>query len=318
MPGTFVYSPPAGTILDRGNQLLSLTFTPDDTNYAASSATQSISVLNNEPSIVSALTASPNPATTGAAITFTAPASDPDYDTLAFDWNFGDGATGTGASPTHIYGAPGTYTISVVLSDANGGSASDAFSLSVIAAGVPGGLDTDGDGFTDAIEVAAGSQATNAADRPLGVAVSAAALPLGPVSLKIKLNFKLLEKDSLSLSGTLPLSAEFQPKESAFLVDVGGVAAKFTLNEKGSAKTAAGKVSLKRKGKGSSTFAYKLQLGPGNFSTPLGSCGLIDADLNTKVFVPLMLVVDGHIYQAQQAQAYSAKAGKSGSAKMPR
>jgi|GEM_PF-572163 len=47
VPGSFVYSPPAGTILNAGtNQPLSVNFTPDDTvHYASSSASVNINVL---------------------------------------------------------------------------------------------------------------------------------------------------------------------------------------------------------------------------------------------------------------------------------
>lgn len=62
--------------------------------------------------------------------------SDPDGDALTFAWRFGDGATGTGAEVAHTYGAEGTYTAVLAVSD---GMASDADSASVTvtAAGRP-------------------------------------------------------------------------------------------------------------------------------------------------------------------------------------
>ncbi len=42
--GTFVYSPPAGTVLGAGAQTLSVTFTPTNTNYAMSTGTVSLTV----------------------------------------------------------------------------------------------------------------------------------------------------------------------------------------------------------------------------------------------------------------------------------
>ncbi len=53
MPGTFVYTPPAGTVLTAGNhQTLSVSFTPTDTiHYTTASATVAINVLQATPVI---------------------------------------------------------------------------------------------------------------------------------------------------------------------------------------------------------------------------------------------------------------------------
>jgi PKD repeat protein len=48
--------------------------------------------------------------------------SDPDGDVLTYDWTFGDGSTGAGVSPTHAYASVGTFTVSLTVSDGQGGS----------------------------------------------------------------------------------------------------------------------------------------------------------------------------------------------------
>jgi PKD repeat protein len=43
--------------------------------------------------------------------------SDPDGGIVSYDWAFGDGATGTGVTPTHRYTAPGSYTVTLTVTD---------------------------------------------------------------------------------------------------------------------------------------------------------------------------------------------------------
>jgi PKD repeat protein len=55
--------------------------------------------------------------------------SDPDGSILSYEWDFGDGNTGSGITPSHPYGTAGTYT--VVLTVTDDGNASDSESQSV-------------------------------------------------------------------------------------------------------------------------------------------------------------------------------------------
>jgi PKD repeat protein len=62
-----------------------------------------------------------------AAIVFNGTASsDPDGDSLSYEWNFGDGTTGTGATPSHTYSQLGTFTATLVVRDPSGAASAPA------------------------------------------------------------------------------------------------------------------------------------------------------------------------------------------------
>ena len=74
----------------------------------------------------------PYSAEVGQPISFDGSSSyDPDGDPLAYAWSFGDGSIGSGASPSHAYGASGTYQVKLTVSDGRGGTATDATTASI-------------------------------------------------------------------------------------------------------------------------------------------------------------------------------------------
>jgi PKD repeat protein len=46
-----------------------------------------------------------------------AESEDPDGSIVAYDWRFGDGTTGEGVTASHTYSRPGTYTVSLTVTD---------------------------------------------------------------------------------------------------------------------------------------------------------------------------------------------------------
>ena len=68
----------------------------------------------------------------GTPVPFSAAGStDPDGDLLTYAWDFGDGATGTGAAPTHAYTDNGSYAVQVIVTDPYGAADTAAASVTV-------------------------------------------------------------------------------------------------------------------------------------------------------------------------------------------
>ena len=63
--------------------------------------------------------------------------SDPDGTIVSRAWTFGDGSTGSGATPSHTYAAAGTYTVGLTVTDDDGSTASTTRSVMVTGAPQP-------------------------------------------------------------------------------------------------------------------------------------------------------------------------------------
>ncbi|MBP7868115.1 MAG: PKD domain-containing protein [Acidobacteria bacterium] len=98
--------------------------------------TGTVTVSGNAYPVIQSVTI-PGHRTAGSTVAFSVTATDPDGDTLTFTWSFGDGEAGaTGPSGTHRYGLPGTYTVTVTVTDGYDGTAQATRSVMV--------TDTDG------------------------------------------------------------------------------------------------------------------------------------------------------------------------------
>ncbi len=58
---------------------------------------------------------------------------DPDGSITGYAWTFGDGTTGTGATPTHTYLASGTYDVKLTVTDNSGQTGTVTHSVTVTA-----------------------------------------------------------------------------------------------------------------------------------------------------------------------------------------
>ena len=121
------------------------------TNSTATTNTWRLNVLRFDPVAPSLSGVSvPGGATVGSPVGMSAQAFDR-MSGVTVTWIFGDGATTTGASVAHAYGAPGAYTVTVRARDGAGNTTQTSRTISVVAAGGGGGggscVDADGDGF---------------------------------------------------------------------------------------------------------------------------------------------------------------------------
>ncbi len=65
--------------------------------------------------------AGPDQVVTASVVDFDGGASrDPDDSVARYEWDFGDGGTGEGATPSHVYAEPGTYAVTLTVTDASG------------------------------------------------------------------------------------------------------------------------------------------------------------------------------------------------------
>lgn len=75
-------------------------------------------------------------------VSFSGSGSDPDGTVVGYAWDFGDGATGSGQDPVHVYPASGTYTATLTVTDNKG--ATGSVSHQVVVAASPGPNDAYG------------------------------------------------------------------------------------------------------------------------------------------------------------------------------
>src|SRR3984885_377499 len=104
---------PKHTYTATGNYSISLTVTnPSDLSSTATTSA-SIAFQPPVPNVGGPYVGVPN-----VAVTFNGGGStDPQGEALTYAWNFGDGATGTGVSPSHTYTAAGNYFVSLTVTN---------------------------------------------------------------------------------------------------------------------------------------------------------------------------------------------------------
>jgi len=83
---------------------------------------------------------------------------DSDGTITEYIWDFGDGTTGNGISPVHIYNTSGSYNITLTVTDNDGLTNSNKTTATIE-------LDSDRDGWSDNMEESYGTNATDPSDQ---------------------------------------------------------------------------------------------------------------------------------------------------------
>ncbi|MEO3756623.1 carbohydrate-binding protein [Streptomyces sp. B6B3] len=136
-PGTINSFPWSGT------QVMDAAFGPDGALYVldygtgwgsgdANSGLYRIENVSGGLSPIAQASADPTSGQAPLDVAFTSEGSnDPDGDSLSYAWDFGDGATATGANPTHTYTDNGDYTATLTVTDTDGLTATASVPITV-------------------------------------------------------------------------------------------------------------------------------------------------------------------------------------------
>jgi len=125
-----------------GNYTVTLTVTDDQGATDSTTTTASIGAVNQPP------VSNPNGPYSGTVdvpVMFDGTASnDPDGSIVSYNWNFGDGNTGSTASPSHVYTVDGTFNISLIVTDDAGATDTASTTASIGLGNMPPVADPSG------------------------------------------------------------------------------------------------------------------------------------------------------------------------------
>jgi uncharacterized repeat protein (TIGR01451 family) len=215
----------------------------------------------------------------GETNTFAVNAVDPNGDPLSYQWSFGDGTTSDWL-PTniavHAYTTScGPYTAGVTVSD---------------------------------------GQATASSNVTVAVACQ-----MTLTEIRVKLNFAKVNADSGNLRAILDLGAGFGLTNKLVTLNVGGAQVQFTLDSKGKGHGIGAygncKLSYNKK---TDLWRFNARMKNGSWQDAWTAQGLVNATIRSpgmSVQLRVVLLIDNEAFATDKSLNYTAKAGKSGTAR---
>jgi hypothetical protein len=259
--------------------------------------------------VLSAITATPNPAFERTPVTFSFAVNGSDVD---YEWDFGDGESESSASGTaiHVFAAPGTYTVTAV------------------ATFLPSGFTSSSPALTERLAITikpAEAMEVSALQLTMDLAGGSAMDFWGQSE----------GSDRLSMKGRLPVGAGFKPAGVGARVDIGGVlitdayavgdasgdedavSVSFTFGKTGSARNGRNMLRLLRPD-AHGMARFSATIASVSFADALDDEGLVNATVNNKrVTIPVTITIGTTTFYSAVPALYSAKEDKKGVAKGP-
>ncbi|NIS79780.1 MAG: PKD domain-containing protein, partial [Anaerolineales bacterium] len=128
--GTSTEQNPVHTYVSAGQYTVSLTVSEADGDSDTKTKFPYIMVEDSVPT--ASFTYSPPSPLEGDPVAFDASSSTGYDQPLSYGWDFGDGSSGEGVSPTHTYAQDGDYLVTLTVTDADGDSDSTSLTITVI------------------------------------------------------------------------------------------------------------------------------------------------------------------------------------------
>jgi len=174
--GTAAVQNPSHGYTAAGTYTVALTVTDNQGATNAISHPVTIGPANQPP--VAAFTSSCNALT----CTFTSTSSDPDGSINAYSWTFGDGGTAAIQNPSHGYGAAGTYTVTLTVTDNQGAANAISHSVTITSGSTRIALDQF-NGTLNERDTSVLAKGFNPTNPRLGDAVIATIFWVGPATI---------------------------------------------------------------------------------------------------------------------------------------